>query len=93
MWKRQLKTERGKAHAFHSWIRKASEDCLMWLEEAKEFVKVCIDGLMLLHRIFSVQNRETEREMVEANAEKIYENLNVARLHDGLLTLHGSKII
>jgi hypothetical protein len=44
----------------------------MWLEEAKEFVKVCIDGLMLLHRIFSVQNRERarEREMVNANLRK-----------------------
>ncbi len=53
----------------------------MAAEEAKEFVKNCIDGLMLLHRIFSLQKRERERgrEMVEANTEKIYENSNVAR--------------
>jgi hypothetical protein len=51
----------------------------MWLEEGKEFVKVCIDGLMLLHRIFSMQNREGEREMVETNTEKIYENSNAAQ--------------
>jgi hypothetical protein len=47
-------------------------------EEEKEFVKVCIDGLMLMHCIFSVQNRDRAR-YVEANTEKIYENSNVAR--------------
>ncbi len=61
----------------------------MWLEEVQEFVKVCIDGLMLMHRIFSVQNREGEREMVEANTEKNYENSNVAQ-RDGLL--HCKKV-
>jgi hypothetical protein len=34
----------------------------MWLEEAQEFVKACIDGLMLMHRIFSEQNRDRARD-------------------------------